>query len=326
MCAIFGFLDYKQEVQHRTMKKLLRVLSVESEARGKDATGFAYVACDNIIVYKAAKPAHKLHLYCPVNTKCVIGHTRMATQGTPENNINNHPFTGIAGETNFALAHNGVIYNDLGLRKSKALPPTKIHTDSYIATQLLEASNALDFESIKSMAETVEGTFSFTILDDKNNLFLVKGDNPLFLAHFEKIGLYVYASTESIFTKAILRTKLRHEPFSKIEVNSGDILKIDIQGNMEKSKFDNWYSSFLFSTRMPYNWSFATNQTPTENTHLDELVELGSFVGVSREEISALFELGFSLFEIEQLLYEPDLLREQLSSAYEEESDFCFDY
>jgi hypothetical protein len=59
---------------------------------------------------------------------------------------------------------------------------------------------------------------------------------------------------------------------------------------------------------------------------LDELVELGSFVGVSREEISALFELGFSLFEIEQLLYEPDLLREQLSSAYEEESGFSFEY
>ena len=33
------------------------------------------------------------------------------------------------------------------------------------------------FESIKYMAEKVEGSFSFSILDDRNNLYLVKGEN-----------------------------------------------------------------------------------------------------------------------------------------------------
>jgi glucosamine 6-phosphate synthetase-like amidotransferase/phosphosugar isomerase protein len=326
LCAIFGFLDYKNEVQYRTLKKLLRVLSVESEVRGKDATGIAYCGNGDVKVYKAPKPAHKLHLYFPANTKCVMAHTRMATNGLPQYNYNNHPFIGTVEKTKFALAHNGVIYFSEGLRISKSLPSTQIETDSYIAVQLIEKSNTLDFDSLKSMAETVQGSFTFSILDDKNNLFLVKGENPIFLAHFERLGLYVYTSTEAIFTKAILRSKLKHEPFSKVEVISGDILKIDAKGNLEKSKFENWYGSCFFNSRIPYSWNFTNTQTSTESSHLDELVELGSFVGVSREEISALFELGFSLFEIEQLLYEPDELREQLCSVYEEEPDFCFDY
>jgi hypothetical protein len=59
---------------------------------------------------------------------------------------------------------------------------------------------------------------------------------------------------------------------------------------------------------------------------LDELVELGSFVGVSKTEITALLELSYCPFEIEELLSDPNLLREQLCSLYEEENDFCFEY
>jgi glucosamine 6-phosphate synthetase-like amidotransferase/phosphosugar isomerase protein len=326
MCALFGFTDYGGITQKRTLKKLIRSLSIESESRGKDATGIAYLSSDELKIFKTNKPAHTLHLYFPPGTKCVMGHTRMATNGLPEHNQNNHPFTGIAGETHFSLAHNGVLFNDKLLRITKKLPETSIQCDSYIATQLLETSLILDFDNLKSMAETVEGTFTFTILDDKNNLFLVKGESPIFLAHFEKLGLYVYSSTETIFTKALLRTKLKHEPFKQIQVNSGDILKIDAQGVIEKSTFDNWYNSFLFSPRVPYSWRYSSNHDHIENNHFDELVELGSFVGVNRNEITSLFDIGYSMFEIEELLSEPDLLREHLCGIYEDDPDFCFDY
>jgi glucosamine--fructose-6-phosphate aminotransferase (isomerizing) len=325
ICAIFGYLDSKQEVQYRTLKKLVRSLSIESSIRGQDSTGYGYVANGIIKVYKAPLPAKKVQFYFPAKTRSVLGHVRMATKGEPSFNENNHPFSGIAGDNGFILAHNGQIFNDDVLRISKSLPATPIKTDSYIAVQLIEKNNSLNFDSLKSMAETVEGSFAFNLLSDKNELFLVKGDSPIFLVHFERLGLYVYSSTESIFTKAIIRTKLKHEPFTQIPVNSGEILKIDVQGKIEKSTFDNWYNSFMFS-RMPYSWSFATNQAPTENTHIDELVELASFVGVSREEITALLTLGFSLFEIQELLSEPDLLREQLCGLYEDDPDFCFDY
>ncbi len=105
----------------------------------------------------------------------------MTTQGNEKFNYNNHPFAGIAGDTSFAFAHNGVLWNDRELRKDKLIPDTHIETDSYAACQLIEQQNKLDFDSLKYMAETVEGNFTFTVLDDNNSLYILKGSNPMFL-------------------------------------------------------------------------------------------------------------------------------------------------
>ena len=48
----------------------------------------------------------------------------MTTQGKAKYNRNNHPFTGNVPGTRFALAHNGVLYNDRTLRREKKLPKT----------------------------------------------------------------------------------------------------------------------------------------------------------------------------------------------------------
>ena len=152
MCAIFGFLDYGKKVSASTLKRLLRALSVAAESRGTDATGISYVNNGNIVTFKKAKPAHKVKLYFPKDTTAVIGHTRFTTQGSEKNNYNNHPFEGTTNNHTFALAHNGVLYNDKELRKENALPETNIETDSYIAVQLIEHENIVDSNSIKTMA------------------------------------------------------------------------------------------------------------------------------------------------------------------------------
>ena len=71
---------------------------------------------------------------------------------------NAHPFQGQIGNKKFALAHNGVLLNDRLLQRSKNLPKTHIGTDSYIAVQLLEKQNALNFNSLRKVAEQVQGT------------------------------------------------------------------------------------------------------------------------------------------------------------------------
>ena len=194
MCAVFGFLDYKGKTSNAVLKKLIHYLSVAAEVRGTDATGIAYVRSSGIITYKKPKPAHKVKLFFPRDTRAVIGHTRFTTQGSETRNCNNHPFEGHCGTEAFALAHNGVLYNDRELRREQHLPPTPIETDTYVAVQLLEQGQNLDTENIKRMAELVEGSFVFTILRNDNTLFLVKGNNPLTLYHFPALGLYVYAS------------------------------------------------------------------------------------------------------------------------------------
>jgi len=172
MCALFGFLDYGKRVPWRILQKLVQALANASEVRGHHAAGIAYNRDDTLTIFKRPKPAHKLHFRIPEGTAAVMGHTRLTTQGDQKHNYNNHPFRGDAG-TEFALAHNGVLYNDLTLRSKLRLPDTYIETDSYIAVQLIESKKELTFDSMRYAAEQVRGYFTFTILDRQDNLYFI---------------------------------------------------------------------------------------------------------------------------------------------------------
>lgn len=159
-----------------------------------------------------------------------MGYSRMTTQGRAKVNRNNHPFAGKVPGTRFALAHNGVLYNDTALRRSRVLPDTKIETDSYVAVQLIEQQGALTPASLRAMAEMVEGSFVYTVLDEKDSFYFVRGDNPLCLVQFPRVGLYVYASTREILYAALKRTWLRWETPIEIPVAGGEILTITPEG------------------------------------------------------------------------------------------------
>ena len=309
MCAIFGFLDYKKKVSANTLKGLLRALSVAAESRGTDATGISYVNNGNIVTFKKAKPAHKVKLYFPKDTTAVIGHTRFTTQGSEKKNYNNHPFNGRTATHNFALAHNGVLYNDKELRTERKLPDTKIETDSYVAVQLLEKENAVDSNSIMSMAESVLGSFVFTILRDDNTLFLVKGDNPITLLHFSELGLYVYASTTAILNAALKDVKITGK-CEEIPVNDGDIIRIDSSGNLSVSTFEvripersyrNWFSW--------YGYDFEDKNEGYTN----DLLMICSCYGVDRTDVEMLLEFGYSCDEIEEMLLDNELFEQAIS-------------
>lgn len=235
MCSLFGWLDYQGIIPHRVLRKLTQALANAAEERGTDAVGISYIDEGKVVIYKRPKPAHKLHFNQPEGTRAVMGHTRMTTQGNEKYNYNNHPFAGFAGDTSFAFAHNGALWNDKELRKDKLIPDTHIETDSYAACQLIEQQNKLDFDSLKYMAETVEGNFTFTVLDDSNSLYIIKGSNPMCLLHFKDIGLYVYASTESIMKNALKRVGLHKFANERIKTDEGDIIRIDRNGVLSLS-------------------------------------------------------------------------------------------
>lgn len=190
MCCLFGFVDYAGSLSVKQKGRLIRELSIAAEARGTDATGIAYNTSRGLQIYKRPLAAHRLHLRIPAEAHVVLGHTRMATQGSAKKNYNNHPFCGRVKGESFALAHNGVLWNDLELRHTKHLPRTKVQTDSYIAIQLIEQQKSLDFSSLRYTAEAVEGSFSFTVLSEQDDLYLIKGDSPLNIVHFPKVGVY----------------------------------------------------------------------------------------------------------------------------------------
>ena len=310
MCAVFGFLDYKGKVSNAVLKKLIHTLSVAAEIRGTDATGIAYVRDSSIVTYKKPKPAHKVKLFFPRDTGAVIGHTRFTTQGSEKRNCNNHPFEGRCGTEAFALAHNGVLYNDRELRREQHLPPTSIETDSYIAVQLLEQGQQLDTENIRRTAELVEGSFVFTILRNDNTLFLVKGNNPLTVYHFPALGLYVYASTKSILDNALQKVHIA-EKACEVEISEGEIIEISPSGNLHKSTFE--MQDYIHSLFNPYNWDYAKWWMEDEREEL--LLEYCGTFGVSEEEVELLLEVGYDPDEIEELLMDTAAMEEAIIEA-----------
>lgn len=305
MCAVFGYLDYKGKVSNAILKKLIRNLSIAAEVRGTDATGISYVNHGKIVTFKKAKSAHKVKLYFPKNTRAVIGHTRMTTQGSEKYNHNNHPFDGRCGTETFALAHNGVLYNDAELKAKYHLPKTPIETDSYVAVQLLEQEKQLHAESINRMAELIEGSFVFTILRNDNTLFLVKGNNPLTLYHFPALGLYVYASTKSILDNALQQVNL-NDKCCEIDVSEGEIVEIAANGKHSKTTFAMQDSVFN-----PYNWD-NLNWYETEEQE-EFLLECCQMFGVSEKDVYLLLDYGFSADEIEEMLMNTNLLEDALA-------------
>ena len=139
MCSLFGLIDFTECLSTHTKNKITEIPSPESvRLRGTDATGIAYNFNDRLRIYKRPIPARKMKIHIPNGVNTIMGHTRMTTQGNAQFNQNNHPFLGHVDGGTFALAHNGVLWNDKELRVMENLPQTSVETDSYVAVQLLE--------------------------------------------------------------------------------------------------------------------------------------------------------------------------------------------
>lgn len=301
MCGLYGVLSYGDEIYD--ISGITEALAIESAVRGTDAVGIAYNCHGRLNIFKRSKSAYEVDFKVPKGTSTVHGHTRHATQGTLKYNGNNHPFKGKCGDTTFAFAHNGILSNDKSLRRQLHLPKTHIETDSYIGVQLIESRKHFDFDSIRYMAENVEGSFSFSLLDDRDNLYLVKGDSPITLFHFPSKRVYVYASTISILWKALVDTELFADvqtgEYEEIEIKDGEILEITADGKIirERFKYDvrssfglDWRHGFRFGDFM-------------SNTHEDDIRSMASYFGYDADDINTLLSEGYTLDEIEELFY-----------------------
>lgn len=310
MCGLYGFSNYSGD-KCKNLSDLTNSLAEQSAVRGTDATGIAFCSATAVNVLKESKSAYSFDFKHSDEVRFLIGHTRHSTQGSEKKAYNNHPFSGRCKNTKFALAHNGVLTNDKELRKKFKLPKTKIETDSYIAVQLIESQKYLDFDSIKYMAERTEGSFSYSILDDKNNIWLVKGDSPLSILHFPNLKIYVYASTDEILYKALvdyplLFSAVKKGEFESVDISEGDILKIRPDGILERNTFE--YSYYYGGGWWDYgSYSYIglgiQKSEYTRKDYINDLKSIAVYQGYSPDDVDELMAAGFSLEEIEEYMY-----------------------
>lgn len=313
MCGLFGFVYYgKKEL--KGAERLLENLACEASVRGTDATGYAFVHKGKIQIDKAPKPAYEMKYLMPKNVRTVMGHTRATTQGSAKNNYNNHPFKGKQGKREFVFAHNGVLDNEFEIREDFGIVPNHIQTDSYVACQLMEKMKDFSIDSLKTVGETVEGMFTFTYMDDKENLYIIKNDSPLTILHFPGLRLYVYASTDEILFNALVKFKktkdeimdmVIHE-YSTVEnipIEEGDILVITSNGKIQRGRFKP-------RERYP-KWAYWDNSNywldEDEDWYKSLLLHDAEEMGVTKKEFEELAK-RFSLTDLEDYIYTGKIL------------------
>ena len=102
MCCLFGLIDSRDQFSAKEKSHVLSILATECEERGTDATGIAYCSHRHLSIYKRPVEAHWMRFRIPADSRAIMGHTRMTTQGDARRNRNNHPFLGYAENKPFA--------------------------------------------------------------------------------------------------------------------------------------------------------------------------------------------------------------------------------
>ena len=209
MCGIMGFQCFGKQ---KPDKQKIAIMFELLESRGRDASGFALIKDNNLIVHKApirssimvhSKEWQELEL-----PNIFIAHTRMKTQGTERNNNNNHP---LYNKNGLCIVHNGMIHNDKEIF-GKQKRDGEVDSEAILAV----LSSRKKGDKIKRVFEKLEGCFAFACIDKNNpeTLILVKKDNPLELLLDTQADILYFCSESNIMKEALDIRNANHRGFN----------------------------------------------------------------------------------------------------------------
>ena len=147
------------------------------------------------------------------------------------------------------------------------------------------------------------------MLDGKNNLYFIKGDNPLCIYHYPTTGVYLYASTKEILIDALSHIPYKLGKPTSITLDCGGLLKIGTKGQQFRSEFDTqnlfrrWYSSYHFMLDPPARRGRVSVTLSPNEEYLQSLKTAASFYGYAAGYIDALLADGFTTDDVEEMLY-----------------------
>ncbi len=201
MCGICGGM--------KVPKEFIKNLMLESEDRGKDATGIAYFNQDKVKVFKQAIPSSEF-VETPEfnsflegeNTGLFIGHTRQKTQGDASNNNNNHPLY----DEGVAVIHNGVISNDKELiTRFKLKTKAEVDSEVILRMYLLFKKKLKPEEAFNKVMEKLRsGAVAIIDRDLPNKIMVGATSSSLIFAYIPKTDSIVFASSESIIKDSLV--------------------------------------------------------------------------------------------------------------------------
>src|ERR1035437_3071881 len=198
MCGIMGFYCFGDK---KPDKDKISIMFSLLQARGRDASGFAMIRDNNLIVNKAPirssefiKSKDWLELELP---KIMILHTRMKTQGSELNPNNNHPLYNKEG---IAIVHNGIIHNDHEIFGKNQRDG---EVDSEAVLSVLSTKGKGD--KIKRVFDRIEGSFAVAVINknEPDTLVLIKKDNPIDMYYNTEQDVLYFCSEREIMQEAL---------------------------------------------------------------------------------------------------------------------------
>lgn len=239
MCGIVGIMA-RQELSRKQYELFIKAWIKASE-RGTDAAGAIMSAVDGVQYWKSPGDINKIvsdfrmsYPYRP-GIRFLLGHTRMATGGSPLDNMNNHPIV-TRGKTLLGI-HNGVIWNKDELFRKEGIKEAR-EVDTEAAYRLIAHYGP---DNIKPL-EVLEGSFNLAYCHTStpNRFYLVRKDNPLEILTGH--GFFAFASMSRYWEGLDYRRKwdMSNNTVYRVNRKSWDIRKFE-----PKKSYSNWtYSNY----------------------------------------------------------------------------------
>ena len=210
-CGI-GFVVNMGQNNGEVIKRVVKKLLLELQSRGEHATGVAALHLDSEDIIKGPLKADEFVLTEKFNkfmddnkdAKAFMLHTRAATQGDPQININNHPII----SRNYIVIHNGMIRDDAEEVLNElpdevtCLWDKQVEVDSYIINKVCEIYGPKAVSSI-------EGTIATVIYDRKRkNIWFYSNKSDSFsVGYSDRYKLLICASTANAIKAALSSTE-----------------------------------------------------------------------------------------------------------------------
>lgn len=236
MCGIFGVVrtgSGKGGVV--SASGLARQLFLLSESRGKEASGFVLADDEELLLYKTPFSASAILKDALVREAfsrldslehcAMIGHARLVTNGSLENNANNQPV-----HVGQAIAiHNGIIVNDASLWKTHPALARKsdVDTEAFLAV-LEEYRTELDITSATQKAfSEIRGVASIAaVFADDARLLLATNNGSLYVWRDTEKGLLAFSSELRILESALKKEGLLSGTTSHISPMTGELINL----------------------------------------------------------------------------------------------------
>lgn len=241
MCGICGYFGKPEDGAQEDLFKLLTALMLETQSRGRHATGWAGMnMTGTIVIDKAPITASQyvvtnpwLHFARRV-PPFFLGHCRNATDGHPSNNENNHPF--ISDDGGYALIHNGVIRGHKKIAVTEKFN-LKGECDSEVLLHVIESKR----NPTEAITKIFRNVFSYlqrdgacAVLDSKRRkAYLFRNQlRPCFMIRLPEFGNAVFfASTRGIFQRAYSRVFNGRKMPDGFDLKPARIYTIDFVGD-----------------------------------------------------------------------------------------------